>query len=55
LGFAFLDYQPGSKVSMFKNKAGMRPDGPLLNGEGTASKAVKAIWIITSGRGATIR
>jgi hypothetical protein len=53
-----LNYQPGSKVfgwAMFKNKAGMTPDGPLLNGEGTASKAAKATCIVASGRDATIR
>jgi hypothetical protein len=54
----YLDYQPGGKVfgwAMFKNKAGMRPDGPLLNGEGNAPKAAKAICIIASDRGGTIR
>jgi hypothetical protein len=53
-----LDYQPGSKVfgwTMFPNQAGMKPDGPFLNGEGTVSKAAKQICIVASGRGATIR
>jgi hypothetical protein len=53
-----LDYQPGSKVfgwAMYRNKAGMRPDGPLLSGEGNASKAAKAICTIASGPGATSR
>lgn len=53
-----LDYQPGSKVfgwTMFNNIAGMKPDGPFVNGEGTASKAAKEICIVASGRGATIR
>jgi hypothetical protein len=53
-----LDYQPGSKVfgwTMFPNKAGMKLEGSLVNGEGTASKAAKQICIVASGRGATIR
>ncbi len=53
-----LDYQPGSKAfgwTMFPNKGGMKPDGPLVNGEGTASKAARQICIVASGRGATIR
>jgi hypothetical protein len=53
-----LDYQPGSRVfgwTLFPNKAGMKSDGNLVSGEGTASKAAKQICIVASGRGATIR
>jgi hypothetical protein len=53
-----LDYQPGSKVfgwTLFPNKAGMKPDGNFVSGEGTASKAAKQICIVASGRGAMIR
>jgi hypothetical protein len=53
-----LDYQPGSKVfgwTLFPNKAGMKPDGNFVSGEGTASKSAKQICIVASGRGATIR
>jgi hypothetical protein len=53
-----LDYNPGVKVfgwTLFPNKAGRKPNGPMVNGEGTASKAAKQICIVASGRGATIR
>jgi hypothetical protein len=53
-----LDYQPGSKVfgwTLFPNKAGMKPEGNFVSGEGTASKAAKQICIVASGRGAMIR
>jgi hypothetical protein len=53
-----LDYQPGSRVfgwTLFPNKAGMKSDGNLVSGEGTASKAAKQICIVASGGGATIR
>ena len=53
-----LDYWPGSKVfgwTAFPNKAGMKPDGAFVSGEGDASKAAKQICIVASGRGATIR
>jgi hypothetical protein len=53
-----LDYNPGVKVfgwTLLPNKAGRKPDGPMVNGEGTASKAANQICIVVSGRGATIR
>jgi hypothetical protein len=53
-----LDYQPGSKAfgwTLYPNKAGMKPDGAFVNGEGTAPKAARQICIVASGHGATIR
>jgi hypothetical protein len=53
-----LDYQPGSKVlgwTMSPNKAGTKPDGAFVSGEGDSTKAAKQICIVASGRGATIR
>jgi hypothetical protein len=53
-----LDYNPGVKAfgwTLFPNKAGMKSDGPEVDGEGTATKAAKQICIVASGRGAAIR
>jgi hypothetical protein len=53
-----LDYNPGSKIfgwTLFPNKAGMKPDGAFVNGEGSVAKAASQICIVVSGRGASIR
>jgi hypothetical protein len=42
------DYNPGVKVfgwTLFPSKAGRKPDGPMVNGEGTTSKAAKLVCI----------
>jgi hypothetical protein len=56
----FLDYSPGHTTfgwTLFPKKAGLdgRISGPIVDGEGDATKAADQICTVVTGRGATIR
>jgi hypothetical protein len=59
----FLDYRPGYKTfgwSLIPKKAGLigpnaNISGPIVDGEGDATKAADQICTVVTGRGATIR
>jgi hypothetical protein len=54
----FLDYNPGLKVhgwTLFPQKAGGAPAGPMVSGEGDTAKIADQICAVIKRQGASIR